>query len=201
MENTIDKLYRLFENGISNDLDRELLAQSLFYYCCGKDPTPIISFGSDYPLYIYSDIVDYGYGDFKTETEQLYQRLVNAGFKVVDIRDFTKTRKWNGVKNIALTQWMTPQNTILFLVYIQNDAEKTFKKVYSDSVNYIQPKCICNYRYEFIKPDTYNFFNTVEKRTEYILGNCFNHKYKLVGEYDYYGDYDDAKVRLYHRMF
>lgn len=198
----IDKVYSLFENGISNDFDRELLAQSLFYYCCGKDPTPVISFGAEYPLYIYSDIVNYGEGDFEIETKQLYRRLNDAGYKMVDILNLTKTRRWKDVENIALTQWRTPQNTVFYLVYVQNDAVKTFTKVYSDNSNYIQPKCICNYRYEFSEQDSYHFFNTVEKRTEYIFGYCSNHKYKLIGEYDYYGDYDDCtKLKLYHRMF
>ena len=68
METIFDKLCNLFENGISNDDDRELLANSLFYYCCGADPSPIMAFGSDYHLYVYADIVDYGHGDFNNET-------------------------------------------------------------------------------------------------------------------------------------
>lgn len=202
MENIIDTLHNLFENGISNDFDRELLAQSLFYYCCGKDPTPIISFGSDYPLYIYSDIINYGFGDYKAETEELYQRLNRAGYEMMDTHNLAKSKRWNGVENIVLTQWMTPQKAIIYLIYVQNDAEETFRKIYSDNGNYIQPKCICNYRYEFINPNSQGLINTIEKRTEYIFGYCSNQKYKSIGEYDYYGDYDDnAKVQLFHRMF
>lgn len=202
MENIIDKLYKLFENGVSDDFDREILAQSLFYYCCGKDPTPIISFGSDYLLYIYSDIIDYGLGDFKTETEELYNRLDHAGYKILDIRDLTKSKRWKDVGNVILTQWLTPQKTTLFLIYIQNDAVETFKKIYHDNSNYIQPKCICNYRCEFSEQQSYDFFNTIEKRTEYILGYCENHKYKLIGEYMYQGDYEcGTKVKLFHRLF
>lgn len=55
MNKKTGELCCLLENGISNNNERELLAQSFFYYCCGKDPTPIVHFGSDYPLYIYSD--------------------------------------------------------------------------------------------------------------------------------------------------
>ena len=146
MENKLDKIYDLLKNGISDNEDRELLAQSLFYYCCGKDPTPIIAFRADYPLYTYSDNVD----------------------------------------------------------YVQGDASKTFQDLYSDDTNYcnyIQPKCICNYRYEFFEQKSPEFFNQIEKRTEYILGHCSNNKYKCIAEYDYYGDFGDSKVKLYHRMF
>lgn len=84
MKDLIADVYNIIENGISNNAERELLAQSLFYYCSGIDPTPIIAFGSDYPLYIYSDIIDYGNGDFNKTMNVLYERLFKAGFVCVD---------------------------------------------------------------------------------------------------------------------
>ena len=36
-----DQIINIIENGISTDEDREILGSSLFYYCCGIDPTPI----------------------------------------------------------------------------------------------------------------------------------------------------------------
>lgn len=200
----LDRIYGLLKDGISGNEDRELLAQSLFYYCCGKDPTPIIAFGSEYPLYVYSDIINYGDGDFDNETGMLYIRLCNEGYILVERRKFVH---WENFKNVDITLWKTSQNKLFSLVYLQSDSVKVFQKVYSDSTNnYIQPKCICNYRYEFSDQysyqDSYSFFQQIEKRTEYILGHCSNNKYKCVSEHDYYGIGEgDSKVTLYHRMF
>ena len=36
---------------------KELLSKSMFYYCSGVDPTPVIALFSEYPLFIYSDIL------------------------------------------------------------------------------------------------------------------------------------------------
>lgn len=194
----IDKLCKLFKNGIQNNEERELLGQSLFYYCCGKDPTPIIAFGSDYPLYIYSDIVNYGDGDFEYETKVLYDRLNKAGFKLVDVCKLKKSGCLRNAKNAVLTLWTSPQNKAFSLLYVQNNAVKTFCDIYSDGSNYIQPKCICNYRNE----GNFIFLNDIEKRTEFVLGYCYNKKYRRVAEYNYYGDYEkQSKVSLFHRMF
>ena len=38
---------------------RGLLEASLFYYCSGKDPTPVVAFGAEYPLYVYVDSLVY----------------------------------------------------------------------------------------------------------------------------------------------
>lgn len=203
MEDIIANIYKILENGISNNEERELLAQSLFYYCCGKDPTPIIAFDSDYPLYIYSDIIDYGNGDFDSLTNNLYERLSKVGFVCVDTE---RIRHLKPITNIAVTLWKTQGNRYFSLIYIQHDAVKAFQKIYSDgSHNYIQPKCICNYRYEFTDQNYQNnfgFFSSIEKRTEYIFGHCCNEKYKCISEHDYYGDYEEnTKVGLYHRMF
>lgn len=34
---------------------KEHLKESLFYYCAGKDPSPIITFKTNFPLYVYVD--------------------------------------------------------------------------------------------------------------------------------------------------
>ena len=53
---------------------RVLLQESMFYYCCGKDPSPIIEFKEQYPLYIYVDKRNY--------SEELYDRLTKQNFKL-----------------------------------------------------------------------------------------------------------------------
>ena len=193
MNKIISGLLSLLGNGISNNNERELLAQSLFYYCCGKDSTPIVHFGADYPLYIYSDTLFGENSD--NEIEELYRRIQNKGFILVETEKF---KKWKNVDNVYLSLWLTLDNRYFSLIYVQNDAEETFRKIYSDNNNYIQPKCICNYRDEGVFP----FISQIEKRAEYIFGYCFNGKYKSIAEYDYYGDYEkNSKVELYRRCF
>lgn len=41
MKDLIADVCNIIENGISNNAERELLAQSLFYYCSGIDPTAL----------------------------------------------------------------------------------------------------------------------------------------------------------------
>ncbi|WP_302696282.1 hypothetical protein [Ruminococcus callidus] len=199
MKDLIADVYNIIENGISNNAERELLAQSLFYYCSGIDPTPIIAFGSDYPLYIYSDIIDYGNGDFNKTMNVLYERLFKAGFVCVDNKRITHLKT---IQNIEVTLWKAEGN-LFSLAYIQHDAVMSFQKIYSDgSNNYIQPKCICNYRNESARQSNFAFFSQIEKRTEYIMGHCFCDKYKAVSKHIYYGDYEaNTQVTLFHRMF
>ena len=144
---TFDNLCFLFENGVSKDEDRELLAQSLFYYCCGTDPTPIAAFGSDYPLYIYSDIINYGKGgSFEEETSLLFQRISKANNRLVKTRQLKKEGRLCDAKDVVLTMWEDQQkNACFYLLYVQMDAVKTFHTVYYDidkggKGNLIQPK-------------------------------------------------------------
>lgn len=124
MKDLIADVYNIIENGISNNAERELLAQSLFYYCSGIDPTPIIAFGSDYPLYIYSDIIDYGNGDFNKTMNVLYERLFKAGFVCVDNKRITHLKT---IQNIEVTLWKAEGN-LFSLAYIQHDAVMSFQK-------------------------------------------------------------------------
>jgi hypothetical protein len=155
-------------------------------------------------LYIYSDIIDYGNGDFDRTIEKLYERLSKAGFACTEQKRIVHLKN---IQNIAVTLWKTQSNDYFTLVYIQQDAVKAFEKIYSDgshTYNFIMPKCICNYRYEFTgdSQKDCDYFTRIEKRTEFILGYCFSDKYKVVSEHTYYGDYeDDTKVKLFHRMF
>ena len=199
MKDLISDICNIIENGISNNAERELLAQSLFYYCSGIDPTPIIAFGSDYPLYIYSDIINYDDSDFNSSMDTLYERLSKAGFVCVGNKRIMHLKT---IQNIEVTLWKA-DNNLFSLAYLQHDAVKSFQKIYSDgSNNYIQPKCICNYRNESTGQSNFGFFSQIEKRAEYIMVYCFCDKYKAVSKHIYYGDYEtNTKVTLFHRMF
>ena len=205
------KISKIAYQGICDDDDRELLGNSLYYYCCGCDPTPIIAFDSQYPLYVYVDIVQYGNGDFTKETKKLYKRLKEFGFQekykehngkyfASADNDINKNNIQLIIEQSELSQWITKHGSSFYLLYIQGDAVTVFWKMYHESRNnnYIQPKCICNFRYEFM--DGTKNLNHIEKRARYIMGYAHGEKYKKVGEYKYYGDFGEGTVPLYKRI-
>ena len=193
-----DLIASIVKNGIANDEERALLGNSLFYYCSGKDPTPVIAFGADYPLYIYSDTDP----DFISLTSGLYRRLQESGFKLIDSRSFRGGGRWEHAPDMDAAQWEAADGNAFCVLCLQNDAEDSFQHIYRDMSNFIQPKCICNVRYEFFDTHSADFFQQIEKRTEYILGYCYSNKHKEVCEYRYYGDYgQEEAVKLYRRMY
>ena len=115
-----NQLISIIETGISADEDRELLSSSLFYYCCGKDPTPIVAFGDKYKLYIYSDIL-IGV-DFLAETQALCERICNVGYNLQWNKALTPTARWEKGTNIYLSQFGVPNGNNFFLLFIQADA-------------------------------------------------------------------------------
>lgn len=191
---TMYQFATMLENGTMTDSIRDLLGQSLFYYCSGKDPTPIAAFGAKTPLYVYVDINK----DFVTGTQELYDRLKNLNFYHIESHALRTTGRLQKAKNAELTLWNTDKGESFILLFVQGDAIEGFKSIYTDSINYIQPKCICNCRYELNDLDV---FYQLEKRVEYILGHCYNPKYRCIQEYDYLGDYASFKVGLFHRFF
>ncbi len=169
--NTLNDYIKIFE--LENK--EELLKNSLFYYCCGKDPSPIIAFKDQFPLYVYVDKKD-----FSSELFDILQK---------EHLTFIKKEIINNSINSILTKWKYKDNTF-FLLYIQYDACKTYKILYGDFF----PKCICNYRYEL--PNRY-ILEVAEKNVKYILGHCFNKDYVVDKYYDYYGDYSfNQKVKI-----
>ena len=64
--------------------DRELLEASLFYYCSGKDPTPVVAFGAEYPLYVYVDSLVYQRKDLDGTLQDLYDRLRKSRFRMAE---------------------------------------------------------------------------------------------------------------------
>ena len=191
--------------GVRNDDDREILGNSLFYYCCGKDPTPVIAFGSEYPFYVYADLVRYGHGDFDTEVNELLKRLKEKGFKLLKKEKLREIGVGRKIKTILLTKW-ADKNGTFYLAYLQGDALVVFDSLYRDDIkgcNSIQPRCICNYRYDCDNPIwERNKLSFLEKRAEYLFGYCYSDKYRCIGEYDYYGDYGTVtKIPLYRRRY
>ena len=203
VESIKDRIIRIVSRGIQDDLDCEIMGNSLFYYCCGKDPTPITAFGGSFPLYVYVDIL-YS-GDFRSEIDELYHRLTFSGFKAAESYNIDASRL-KGYKsecrNLSvkseLTVWKTQDGGTFFLLYVKGNPEDTLYELYRHpQQGPILPKCICNILYE----DNHDQVFRVEKRTEYILGHCHDNKYRKIAELEYLGDYGWEKVDLWHRRF
>lgn len=183
----------------SSSCDTDVLRQSLFYYCSGKDPTPIAAFGAKIPLYVYVDSFIYMKNDFFTEKAELYKRLIRLNFSLSKKIALKLRGRLKAGENAELTIWKTAQGANFALLFVQGDAEETFKSIYrgSKNGNYIKPRYVCNYRYELRDKV---ILEQLEKRAEYIMGHCFEPNFRCIGEYGYYGDYsfgDTVKVKLY----
>jgi hypothetical protein len=201
---------------LESEISDEILANSLFYYCCGKDPTPIAAFGADIPLYIYSDLVGYGrWYSFGEETQTLYKRLGNLNFELEQTCRADKLIARLKCKNAEITEWKTQENKVFYLAYIQHDAYQTYHYFYFHHYERyyfeLTPLCICNHAYEFEEDprlqDSWKKFSYVEKRVKYVIGYCFEcgekGNYKQIGYVNYYGDYwkETEKIPIYQRRF
>lgn len=172
-----------------------LLQNSMFYYCCGKDPTPILALNKEYPLFVYADIVDYGRGDFGQTTEKLYDRLKKKKLTLKKIENFNFDESF---KNSTLSLW-EGENSSFLLLYVQGDATKIFKYIYNNNHKIICPKCICNIKYEM----NTSYFLQIEKEISFILGYCYSENFSKINEFNYYGDYNvlNKKVYLYKNLY
>ena len=195
----MDEVLSLFENGVQNDDHRELLAGSLFYYCSGNDPTPILYFGNRCSLYVYVDLWE----NFEESKEKLYAKLNNSGYDMFTESRIVKLRKcrYRQFKNAELTKWKE-----FFILYIQGDANESFEAVYRDAdacqyENYIQPKVICNFSYDlfYTAGERRSVMFSAEKRVEYVMGHCFSEKYKLIDSIKKY--MGGNTVNIFHRKY
>lgn len=193
MRDIMSMALEIFNTGIADDDERELLEYSSFYYCSGGDPTPVIEFGSKYALYIYSDIMLYD--TYSDVLDTITRSLISEEFKLIN-KNEVKNPEW---ENAVLMLWSDPSDRQFCFSLIQYDAVELFKRIYSDNHNYIQPRCICNFRYEFLGQRKKTFFEPIEKRAEYIYGHCFYDNYKCINEYEHYISHE--KVLLHRRTF
>ena len=151
-----------------------------------------------------ADNLYYIFGD-----DQLFDNIANAK-DPSDVRAEVKEKLreigvGRKIKTILLTKW-ADKNGTFYLAYLQGDALVVFDSLYRDDIkgcNSIQPRCICNYRYDCDNPIwERNKLSFLEKRAEYLFGYCYSDKYRCIGEYDYYGDYGTVtKIPLYRRRY
>ena len=196
----LDRLSDMLGYPLLTDGEKDMLGQSLFYYCSGKDPTPIIALGAKIPLYVYVDSLHFDDDAFSSATAELYARLKKHGFLLCEKRNLEPNGRLSECSNADATLWKNASGESFLLLYVQGDAALTYGSIYADEENYIQPKYICNYRYELRDR---GLLSQVEKRVEYILGHCHDPKYRCIDEYAYYGDYGekDVGVKLYRRLY
>ena len=72
------------------------------------------------------------------------------------------------------------------MAYVQYDAVDTYQRLYLD-IGDTSPRCICNFRYEFDNPMRgYRFFNNLEKKSLYIMGDCFYSDYECIAQCKHY---------------
>lgn len=193
------KIYNKTYNQIVNDLNKEiktpelikLLKDSLFYYCAGKDPSPVINYYEMFPMFVYSDSFIYMKKDYEKETRILYNRLLDKGFLMINKEEIKLV---NYDTKATLSKWTKGDKEFLIL-YVLGDSWKTFNNIYNNRYSYIIPKCMCNIKYEM----NTSVWTNIEKETEYILGHCYNNYFSKVSEGKYYGDYSATKISLYKR--
>lgn len=166
-----------------------LLGESLYYYCAGKDITPIINLSDKVRLFIYADLMRGRSEEFANELQVLYDRIKTANFNMKRVEEFSLGGKFKA----QLSMWESENNTF-YLLYVLGDATKIYKQIYH-SKNVLVPKFMCNIKYEM---DT-SFFLKIEKEVEYILGHLYSGNYACVDVFEYKGDYSlkGNKVYLY----
>lgn len=201
-----DKLCHLIENGIFNNEDRELLAQTLYYCCCGVDSTPILTYGAEFPLYVYCDSLG-PLSSCKRLDEALsvlYNRIEKKNFFVIKKHRFNLPNRL-GEKESELSLWETPDFKMFYLFYVHGDAAETYKKLYGDKDkgghdNYILPACLCNYMFEFDNYFSEVFMANIGKRVRLLLGHPYSDKYKRITDFDSCSSFE-GKIELFQRMY
>ncbi len=226
MKNIFKKLQDIMEEkfnsnhylvGALDDEVRDILGMSFFYYSSDIDPTPIITFGADIPLYVYVDsFVSMREKTLNEATLTFYSNLNNYGFTLQKKHTFNvdfSIMQENSLTDAELTLWGTQSGKQFLLLFTKSDSANAYDIIYRDdddgkNTNLILPRYIGNRRYENLGVNFLQFerssLNQSLKRVEYIFGVCHNSKYRLVGEYKYYGRWlakNDNKVKLYRRFY
>ena len=162
-----------------------LLSDSLFYYCAGKDPSPIIAFYKDYPLFIYSDLLKHR-ENWRDETVGvLFRRLREHGFTVSEV-------EYANLLDGGVTALCEKEGASLLILYIRGDAWRCYKEIYGEE--YL-PSCIANYRYEMNSAP----FGGYERLVKRIIGHAFTGVHRVALEIPYFGDYQGEAVKVYER--
>ena len=172
-------ILNLLKQGAQNIQTQALLKNSLFYYCSGKDVTPILAFKGDYPLYVYADLVNYGRGGFNELIGELLKRLKKASFYLLEEKKLLNGEFSFEYEQAHLSKWKDENNKEFYLLFIQGDAVNVFNGIYYCDMKETLPKCICNYRYEM---NNRAQLQKAEKKVQFVLGHCFNENFAKIKE-------------------
>ena len=139
-----------FENHELKDIHKEFLSSSMYYYCAGKDPSPIICSIRKFQLYIYVDSFVYMKEHYDDATNLLYLRLEKNNMICTSKKRLAKTGRIENFDNAELSLWTDVSGQSFYLLYIKADASVAFEEIYEDGRrrNYILPNAICNYKFE-----------------------------------------------------
>ena len=190
-----EKFINLVKNIQGEGFDVETLIalnDSVYYYCAGKDPTPIFALNDRHSVFVYADIIGYGHGDYFEETEHLYRRLIKKGYTLL-YKIPLQSLGGFAIKNATATLWQNG-NKNFALIYLQGDAGAMFNSLYNE----VLPKCIVNIRYEFNgRQGQLSRLKNCENEVDFVMGYCFNSEYRIVEEFDYYGDYGEKRIKFF----
>ncbi len=182
-----DSIMQTLRSDTRSEERAALLSESLFYYCAGTDPTPVIALFDKFPLFIYSDILDYGRSDLEKENEKLKKKLIKHGFKLIE----GETAEI--AEGAALYEYLKNDISV-FILYVAGDAWKTYEALYGRE-RLVLPRCIANIRYEM---DTRRFA-PIEKEAAFILGYSYSGVHRVIDKFEYYGDYSEKEVKFFAR--
>ena len=166
--------------------DPALLGKSLFYYCAGKDPSPILALEAEAPLYVYVDLLKSPHTTFACITEELYTRLAAGGLRMVNKQREATVGSLAPAKAAELTVWQTQDGRSFTLLYLEADATEAYRALYGSE---LLPRYVCNYRYEMDA----SYLIRIEQRIPYVLGHCHSKDFAPIAEFPYRGDYSFGK--------
>ena len=159
----------------------KILSESLFYYCSGKDPTPVVALYNEFPLFVYSDLMKHR--DLYSEAKALEERLKSHGFLIT-------CHKETEILDGAVIYGLSKDGCRLILLFVKGDSWQCYQKIYGEEV---LPKCFANYRYEMNAAR----FLGIQRKAQFILGHSHGEEHSEVRKIKYYGDYGGNEVTLY----
>ena len=213
MSRDMKQIAKMLEHKTGDDFDRTLLSHSLFYSDCGFDPSPVIFFGPEIPLYVYVDSLKDECDDFKSSFRKLYIELKAAGFKWNKVYTCRGIGRIETCTEYELTQWQSQNGTVFHILFIRTDPLIACSHIYNAHLNdftyynnYIQPKYVCNLKTPVSSAgvEGYRVLNIMHSHADYVLGHVNdNNRYKCIYEMDYQGNdtSDYPKIPLFQQMY
>ena len=179
---------------------KDFLDNSCFYYCAGRDITPIIALEEKIFTYILCDTCELegkNYSAFIIMFNEFENRLIKQGFKKnTNLGEYKLFENYFNYKNmISHRPWemiLYEKNGFYYCIwYLFCEDYITYNSLYV--INEMKPTVICNINPENSK--MLDKYEIGEILPEYVIGHTYgNEKYIKLKELKYYGDYSDNAV-------